>query len=90
MPEFYFSPMFPVQTAKDTTAYDCLDTKGITLDSFDGKTIVRVRADALTRLSEKAFRTVATSTAPPIWNSSPKSWMTRKAVKTTVLWRSKC
>ena len=59
MPEFYFSPMFPVQTAKDTTAYDCLDTTGITLDSFDGKTIVRVSADALTQLSEKAFRTVA-------------------------------
>ena len=59
MPEFHFSPMFPVQTAKEATIYDCLDTTGITLDSFDGKTIVIVSADALTRLSEKAFRTVA-------------------------------
>ncbi len=59
MPEFNFSPMFPIQKAKDTTVYDALGTTGVTLDMFDGKEIVNVSADALTRLSEKAFQHVA-------------------------------
>ena len=67
MPEFHFSPMFPVQTAKEATIYDCLDTTGITLDSFDGKTIVRVSADALTRLSEKSV----SDRGPPLPHHPP-------------------
>jgi len=57
MPEFNYQPMFPM--GEDTTVYECLSSKHVQVDSFDGRNMIRVGADALTLLSEKAFQNVA-------------------------------
>ncbi len=57
MAEFIYQSMFPI--GEDTTEYECLSTEHVTADSFDGKEIVRVKAEGLTLLSEKAFQNVA-------------------------------
>ncbi|MEZ4578872.1 MAG: hypothetical protein R2861_12140 [Desulfobacterales bacterium] len=58
MPGLYFPHVSRSNGQRHHNCHDCLDTTGITLDSFDGKTIVRV-GRMPSRLSEKAFRTVA-------------------------------
>ncbi|MBC2715110.1 MAG: fumarate hydratase [Desulfobacteraceae bacterium] len=55
--EFQFQPMFP--HGEDTTTYECLSTQHVNVESFDGKDIIRIGPEALTLLSEKAFRNVA-------------------------------
>lgn len=57
MMEFNYQPMFP--KGEDKTVYRCLTPDHVRVDSFDGQDIIRVEADGLTLLSEKAFTDVA-------------------------------
>jgi len=55
--EFQYQPMFPL--GEDKTEYRCLTPDHVDVDSFDGQDILRVDADGLALLSEKAFTDVA-------------------------------
>ena len=56
MPEFLYSPMFPL--GPDTTDYRLLTKDPIATGAFEGREIVKVAPEALTLLAEEAFREV--------------------------------
>ncbi|RJP85291.1 MAG: fumarate hydratase [Desulfobacteraceae bacterium] len=53
MVEFQHQAMLPL--GEDTTAYDCLTSGHVRLDTFDGHDMVRVAPEGLTLLAEAAF-----------------------------------
>ena len=55
-PDFKYAPMF--QLGKDETEYYLLTKDGISTAEFEGKPILKISAEALTRLSNAAFRDV--------------------------------
>ena len=55
-PEFKYAPMF--QLGKDDTEYYLLSKDGVSVSEFEGKTILKVSPEALTRLANAAFRDV--------------------------------
>lgn len=55
-PDFKYAPMF--QLGKDETEYYLLTKDGVSTAEFEGKPILKVSAEALTRLSNVAFRDV--------------------------------
>ena len=55
-PEFKYAPMF--QTGKDDTEYYLLTKEGVSMGEFEGKPILKVAPEALTALSNAAFRDV--------------------------------
>lgn len=55
-PEFKYAPMF--QTGEDKTEYYLLTKEGISTSEFEGKTILKVSKEALTQLTNTAFRDV--------------------------------
>ncbi len=56
IPEFKYSPMF--QLGKDETEYYLLTKEGVEMSEFEGKPILKVSREALTRVSNAAFRDV--------------------------------
>ena len=54
---FAFSPMFPL--GPDTTPWRRLDIEGVSTSSLDGRTVLRIRPEALTELAAIAFREVS-------------------------------
>ncbi len=56
VPEFKYAPMF--QLGKDETEYYLLTKEGVSLGEFEGKQILKVSPEALTQLSNAAFRDV--------------------------------
>lgn len=58
MTEFKYTTMFPLD--KDTTEYRLLDSdKFVSTENFQGKEILKINPEALTFLSEQAFKDVA-------------------------------
>ena len=55
-PEFKYAPMF--QLGKDDTEYYLLSKEGVSVSEFEGKPILKVSPEALTRLANAAFRDV--------------------------------
>ncbi len=55
-PEFKYAPMF--QLDKDDTEYYLLTKEGVSVSEFEGTPILKVTAEALTRMSNAAFRDV--------------------------------
>ncbi|MGP1590943.1 MAG: fumarate hydratase [Prevotella sp.] len=55
-PEFKYAPMF--QTGEDKTEYYLLTKEGVSTSEFEGKTILKVSKEALTKLTNTAFRDV--------------------------------
>ena len=55
-PEFKYAPMF--QLGKDDTEYYLLGKEGVSVSEFEGKPILKVSPEALTRLANAAFRDV--------------------------------
>ena len=55
-PEFKYAPMF--QTWEDKTEYYLLTKEGVSTSEFEGKTILKVSKEALTQLTNTAFRDV--------------------------------
>lgn len=55
-PEFKYAPMF--QMGKDDTEYYLLTKEGVSLGEFEGKPILKVSPEALTMLTNSAFRDV--------------------------------
>ena len=55
-PEFKYAPMF--QTGKDDTEYYLLTKEGVSTGMFEGKEILKVSPEALTKLANQAFRDV--------------------------------
>ena len=55
-PEFKYAPMF--QTGEDKTEYYRLTKEGVSTSEFEGKTILKVSKEALTQLTNTAFRDV--------------------------------
>ena len=55
-PEFKYAPMF--QTGKDDTEYYLLTKEGVSTGTFEGKEILKVSPEALTKLANQAFRDV--------------------------------
>ena len=55
-PEFKYAPMF--QTGEDKTEYYLLTKEGVSTSEFEGKTILKVSKEALTQLTNTAFRDV--------------------------------
>ena len=55
-PEFKYAPMF--QLGKDDTEYYLLTKEGVSVSEFEGKPILKVSPEALTRLANAAFRDV--------------------------------
>ena len=53
---FKYAPMF--QLGKDNTEYRLLTTEGVSTGEFEGKTILKVTKEALTRLAQEAFHDV--------------------------------
>ena len=56
MAEFKYAPMF--QLGKDTTEYYKLTSEGVSVGTFEGHEILKVTPEALTLLSNTAFRDV--------------------------------
>ncbi len=54
---FAFSPMFPL--GPDATPWRRLEIEGVSTSSHDGRTVLRVRPEALTELAALAFREVS-------------------------------
>ena len=55
-PEFKYAPMF--QTGEDKTEYYLLTKEGVSTSECEGKTILKVSKEALTQLTNTAFRDV--------------------------------
>lgn len=55
-PEFKYAPMF--QLGKDDTEYYLLTRDGVSIGDFEGKQILKVTPEALTKLANTAFRDV--------------------------------
>ena len=55
-PEFKYAPMF--QVGSDTTEYYLLSKEGVSTAEFEGKTILKVSKEALTQLTNAAFKDV--------------------------------
>lgn len=55
-PEFKYAPMF--QMGSDTTEYYLLSKEGVSTAEFEGKTILKVSKEALTQLTNAAFKDV--------------------------------
>ena len=55
-PEFKYAPMF--QMGKDDTEYYLVSKEGVSVSEFEGKEILKVTPEALTRLSNQAFHDV--------------------------------
>ena len=55
-PEFKYAPMF--QVGSDTTEYYLLNKEGVSTAEFEGKTILKVSKEALTQLTNAAFKDV--------------------------------
>lgn len=55
-PEFKYAPMF--QTGEDKTEYYLLTKEGVSTSEFEGRTILKVSKEALTQLTNTAFRDV--------------------------------
>ena len=56
-PGFAYSPMFPL--GEDTTTYRKLDIEGVSTIEVEGKTVLKVTADALSELAFAAFHDVS-------------------------------
>jgi fumarate hydratase class I len=56
-PGFSYAPMFPL--GEDATNYRRLDIAGVSTIEVDGKTVLKVSVDALTRLAFEAFHEVS-------------------------------
>jgi fumarate hydratase, class I len=56
-PGFTYSPMFPL--AEDTTAYRKLDIDGVSTLEVEGKTILKIKPEALSALAFEAFHEIA-------------------------------
>jgi len=57
VPEFKYAPMF--QTGKDETEYYLLTKEGVSVSEFNGKEVLMVSPEALTRLTQQAFHDVS-------------------------------
>ena len=57
VPEFKYAPMF--QLGKDETEYYLLTSEGVSVSEFEGHKILKVTPEALTRMSNQAFRDVS-------------------------------
>ncbi len=57
MPEFAYQEMFPM--GKDTTHYRLLTNDYVSLSSFEGKEILKIDPEALTRIAQEAYRDVS-------------------------------
>ena len=57
MVEFKYAPMF--QVGKDDTEYYLLTKEGVSVSEFEGKEILKVTPEALTRMANQAFRDVS-------------------------------
>ncbi|MBO5794258.1 MAG: fumarate hydratase, partial [Bacteroidaceae bacterium] len=57
VPEFKYAPMF--QLGKDDTEYYLLTSEGVSVSEFEGHKILKVTPEALTRMSNQAFRDVS-------------------------------
>ena len=56
-PEFKYAPMF--QLGKDDTEYYLLTKDYVSVGEFEGKPILKVEAEGLTRMVNQAFRDVS-------------------------------
>ncbi len=56
-PEFKYAPMF--QVGRDETEYYLVSKDGVSVSEFEGKEILKVSKEALTRLTEQAFHDVS-------------------------------
>jgi fumarate hydratase class I len=56
-PGFTYSPMFPL--AEDTTAYRKLDIPGVSTLEVEGKTVLKIKPEALSALAFEAFHEIA-------------------------------
>jgi len=56
-PGFVYAPMFPL--GADTTPYRKLDIAGVSTIEVEGKTVLKISADALSELAFEAFRDVS-------------------------------
>ena len=57
MDKFKYAPMF--QLGEDQTEYYLLSKEGVSVSEFEGKPILKVTPDALTRMANAAFRDVS-------------------------------
>ncbi|MFI5306324.1 MAG: fumarate hydratase [Polyangiales bacterium] len=57
MPDFQYQELLPL--GHDDTPYRRLDAESVSTASFEGKTIVKVQSEALTRLAAEAMRDIA-------------------------------
>ena len=56
IPEFKYAPMF--QHGKDETEYYLLTKDYVSVSEFEGKPILKVEAEGLTKMINQAFRDV--------------------------------
>ncbi|MCK5097319.1 MAG: fumarate hydratase, partial [Desulfobacteraceae bacterium] len=60
MTEFKYTTMFPLDKAlEDLTEYRLISDKFVSTEKFVGKEILKIDSEALTLLSEQAFKDVA-------------------------------
>ncbi|MEG1580942.1 MAG: fumarate hydratase [Bacteroidaceae bacterium] len=57
IPEFKYAPMF--QNGKDDTEYYLLTKDGVSVGEFEGKPMLKIQPEALTKMANAAFRDVS-------------------------------
>ena len=57
VPDFKYAPMF--QTGADDAEYYLLTKEGVSVSEFNGKEVLMVSPEALTKLTEQAFYDVS-------------------------------
>ena len=70
-PEFKYAPMF--QLGKDDTEYYLLTKEGVSVSEFEGKPILKVSPEALTRLANAPSAMSTSSCAVRTTSRWPKS-----------------
>ena len=57
VPEFKYAPMFQIE--RDTTEYYLLTKDHVSVGEFEGKPMLKVEPEGLTRMINQAFRDVS-------------------------------
>ena len=88
MTEFKYAPMF--QLGEDKTEYYHIpgSEKLVSVSDFEGHKILKVSKEALTLMSNTAFRDVSFMLRPPTMRRSPRFSAIRRLRTTTSMWRS--
>ena len=88
MADFSYSPMFPL--AADTTEYELVSSDHVKLVEIGNEQFLRVAAEGLTELAERALPIFRICYEAAIWPSWHRFWTILEPPKMIALWQWRC